>query len=145
LASYSRVILIGNITRDIQLRHTPGGMAVADVGLAVNEKRKGQDGEMIEEVTFVDITLWGKTAEVASQYCQKGSPLFVEGRLKLESWEKDGVKHNKLKVVGEKIQLLGSRSEGGERQQQPRQQSRPSGSYNVPVDSNIGGDSDIPF
>lgn len=113
MASYNRVVLLGNLTRDIELRYTQSGMAVTDIGLAVNDRRKSQTGEWIEETTFVDITLWGRTAEVVNEYCSKGQPLFVEGRLKLDSWEKDGQKHSKLKVVGERIQLLGSKGGGG--------------------------------
>ncbi|MDR1382398.1 MAG: single-stranded DNA-binding protein [Planctomycetaceae bacterium] len=113
MASFNRVILLGNLTRDPELRYTPTGLAVTDIGLAVNDRRKGQNGEWIDEVTFVDITLWGRTAEVVSEYCSKGKPLLVEGRLKLDSWETDGQKKSKLKVIGEKVQLLGSRDGGG--------------------------------
>ncbi|MDR1493483.1 MAG: single-stranded DNA-binding protein [Planctomycetaceae bacterium] len=113
MASFNRVILLGNLTRDPELRYTPTGLAVTDVGLAVNDRRKGQNGEWIDEVTFVDITIWGRTAEVVSEYCSKGKPLLVEGRLKLDSWETDGQKKSKLKVIGEKVQLLGSRDGGG--------------------------------
>jgi len=112
MASYNRVVLLGNLTRDPELRYTPGGLAVTDVGLAVNHRRKNDKGEWVEETTFVDVTLWGRTAEVASEYCNKGSPLFIEGRLKLDTWEKDGKKNSKLKVIGEHIQLLGSKGGG---------------------------------
>lgn len=119
MASYNRVALIGNLTRDIELRNTAGGTAVADMSLAVNDRRKNAQGEWVDEPTFVDVTLWGRTAEVASEYLSKGSPVFIEGRLKYESWEKDGQKRSKLGVVAERLQLLGSgpRSGGGERQQ----------------------------
>ncbi len=114
MASFNRVILVGNLTRDPELRYTPGGMAVTDIGLAVNDRRKNANGEWVDEVTFVDITLWGRTAEVASEYLSKGSPALVEGRLKLDSWDgNDGQKRSKLKVVGEKLQMLGGRGEGG--------------------------------
>ena len=79
---YNRVILMGNVTRDIEVRYTPSQLAVCDMGLAVNDRRKNQAGEWIEETTFVDITLFGRTAEVAGEYLAKGSPVFVEGRLK---------------------------------------------------------------
>lgn len=115
MASHNRVILMGNLTRDVEVRHTPQGTPVTDLGIAVNDKRKNAAGEWVDEVTFVDITLWGRQAEVAGQYCRKGSPIFVEGRLKLDTWEADGQKKSKLKVIGERIQLLGSRSEGGGR------------------------------
>ena len=113
MASYNRVILIGNLTRDPELRYIPNGTAVTEIGLAVNDRRKGPNGDWIEDVQFIDITLWQRTAEVACEYLRKGSPLFVEGRLKLDQWEKDGQKHNKLKVIGERIQFIGAREGGG--------------------------------
>jgi single-strand DNA-binding protein len=113
MASFNRVILLGNLTRDPELRYTQSGLAVTDIGLAVNDKRKNQSGEWIEETTFVDITLWGRTAEIAGEYLSKGSPALFEGRLKLDTWEKDGQKHSKLKVVGERLQLLGGGKGGG--------------------------------
>ena len=113
MASFNRVILMGNLTRDVELRYTASQLAVTDIGLAVNDKRKNQQGEWIEEVTFVDITLWGRTAEIAAEYLNKGSPVLIEGRLKLDTWEKDGKKNYKLKVVGENMRLLGSRGGSG--------------------------------
>lgn len=113
MASYNRVMLMGNLTRDIDLRHTPGGTAVTDMGMAVNDRRKNQQGEWVDDVTFVDVTLWGRTAEIASEYLRKGSPVFIEGRLKLDTWEAEGQKKYKLRVVGERLQLLGGRPEGG--------------------------------
>lgn len=114
MASFNRVIVMGNLTRDVEVRYLQSGMAVADIGIAVNDKRKNQQtGEWIDEVTFVDVTLWGRTAEVASEYLSKGSPIFIEGRLKLDQWEKDGQKHSKLKVVGERMQMVGSKGGGG--------------------------------
>ncbi len=115
MASYNRVILIGNLTRDIELRYLQSGMAVTDIGLAVNDKRKNANGEWIEETTFIDVTVWGRTAEVMSEYLSKGSPVFIEGRLKLDSWEgQDGQKKSKLKVVCERMQLIGSKGQGGQ-------------------------------
>jgi single-strand DNA-binding protein len=113
MASFNRVILLGNLTRDVEVRYLQSGTAVADVGMAVNDRRKGQNGEWIEETTFVDVTLWGRTAEVAGEYLSKGSPLLVEGRLKYDSWEKDGQKRSKLTVVCERMQMVGSRGGGG--------------------------------
>jgi len=113
MASFNRVILLGNLTRDIEVRYLQSGMAVADVGMAVNDRRKGQNGEWIEEATFVDVTLWGRTAEVAGEYLSKGSPLLVEGRLKYDTWEKDGQKRSKLSVVCERMQMVGSKGGGG--------------------------------
>jgi single-strand DNA-binding protein len=112
MASYNRVILVGNLTRDPELRYIPSGTAVSDIGLAVNDRIKRGD-QWVDEVTFVDITLWGRTAEIANEYLSKGSPVLIEGRLKLDRWEKDGQKHSKLKVVGDKLQMLGNRGEGG--------------------------------
>lgn len=113
MASFNRVILIGNITRDIELRYTTSGLAVTEVGMAVNDRRKSATGEWIDDTTFVDVTIFGRTAEIASQYLTKGSPLFIEGRLKLDTWEKDGQKRSKLHVVCEKMQLIGSKSGDG--------------------------------
>jgi single-strand DNA-binding protein len=115
MASFNRVILIGNLTRDIELRYLPSGMAVTDISLAVNDRRKGQNGEWIEEVSFVDVTVWGRTAEVMSEYLSKGSPVFIEGRLKLDTWEgQDGQKRSKLKVICERMQLIGAKGQGGQ-------------------------------
>ena len=113
MASFNRVILMGNLTRDIELKYTPSGTAVTDIGLAVNDRRKSASGEWVEETTFVDVTLWGRTAEVASEYLSKGSPVLIEGRLKLDTWETDGQKRSKLRVSGERMQMLGGRGGGG--------------------------------
>ena len=113
MASYNRVVLVGNLTRDPELRHIASGTAVTDIGLAMNDKRKDASGNWIEETTFIDVTLWAKTAEVVCQYLKKGSSCLIEGRLKLDSWEKDGQKHSKLKVIGERIQMLDGKGKGG--------------------------------
>jgi single-strand DNA-binding protein len=130
MASYNRVILLGNLTRDPELRYVPSGMAVCDVGLAVNDRRKNATGEWIEETTFVDVTLWGRTAEVASEYLGKGSPVFIEGRLKLDTWETDGQKRSKLKVVCERMQMVGGRG-GGAGGEAP---ARPAARHGAPED-----------
>ncbi len=110
MASYNRVILLGNLTRDPQIRYLPSGVAVCDLGLAVNDRRKNANGEWVDEATFVDITLWERTAEIAGEYLSKGSPVLIEGRLKLDTWQdKDGQKRSKLKVTGDRMQLLGTR------------------------------------
>lgn len=106
MASFNRVILLGNVTRDLEIKYLQSGMAVTEVGLAVNDRRKDQSGNWIEETTFVDVTLWGRTAEIAGEYLTKGSPVLIEGRLKLDTWEKDGKKNYKMRVVGEKMQLI---------------------------------------
>jgi single-strand DNA-binding protein len=112
MASFNRVILVGNLTRDPELRYIPSGTAVSEVGLAVNDRVKRGD-QWVDETTFVDVTMWGRTAEVANEYLSKGAPVLIEGRLKLDSWEKDGQKRSKLRVVCEKMQMLGGRDGGG--------------------------------
>jgi single-strand DNA-binding protein len=113
MASYNRVILVGNLTRDVELRYIASGTAVTDIGLAVNDRVKKND-QWVDETTFVDITLWGRTAEVANEYLNKGSSVLIEGRLKLDSWENnEGQKRSKLKVIGERMQMLGGRGGGG--------------------------------
>jgi single-strand DNA-binding protein len=123
MASFNRVILLGNLTRDPELRYIQSGMAVSDIGLAVNDRRKGPNGDWIEEVTFVDVTVWGRNAEIAGEYLTKGSPVLIEGRLKMDSWEKDGQKRTKLKVVCEMLRLVGGR--GGPGSDRPQGGSRP--------------------
>ncbi|MBL9128597.1 MAG: single-stranded DNA-binding protein [Verrucomicrobiales bacterium] len=117
MASYNKVILLGNLTRDPELRYTPKGQAVAKLGLAVNRSYKTDTGETKEEVTFIDIDSWGKQAELIGQYLKKGSPLFVEGRLRLDQWDdkNTGQKVTKLKVVMENFQFVGGNrgAEGG--------------------------------
>jgi single-strand DNA-binding protein len=115
VASYNRVVLMGNLTRDIEVKYIQSGTAVANASLAVNEKRKDNNGQWVEDVTFVDLTLWGRTAEVAAEYLSNGSPVLVEGRLKQEQWEKDGQKRSKMIVVVEKLQMIGSKKDGGQR------------------------------
>ncbi len=159
-ASYNRVILMGNLTADVDLRYTPTNTAVTDVTLAVNDRRKSPTGEWVEETVFVDVTLWGRTAEIAGEYLSKGSPVFIEGRLKLDRWETDGQKRSKLRVVCEKMQMIGSRGEGGgagggsrsarpSRQQRPQydeaEYSQPSDDYGPPSGSGGPPQDDIPF
>jgi single-strand DNA-binding protein len=114
MANLNRVLLIGNLTRDPEIRYTPKGTAVAEIGIAVNRVFSGEDGEKREEVTFVDVTLWSRLAEIAEQYLKKGRPVFIEGRLQLDSWDdkQTGQKRSRLRVVAENIQMLGSRGEG---------------------------------
>ena len=112
MASFNRVILVGNLTRDPELRYIPSGTAVSEIGLAVNDRVKRND-QWVDETTFVDITMWGRTAEVANEYLSKGAPVLIEGRLKLDTWEKEGQKRSKLKVVCERMQMLGGREGGG--------------------------------
>ena len=112
MASFNRVILMGNMTRDVELKYLQSGTAVTEIGLAVNNRRKSQSGEWIDEPVFVDVTLWGRTAEIASEYLGKGSPVLIEGRLKYDTWETDGQKRSKLRVVGERMQMVGGRDGG---------------------------------
>jgi single-strand DNA-binding protein len=111
--SYNRVVLIGNLTRDVEVKYLQSGMAVSEVTLAVNDRRKNQQGEWVDEVSFIDVTLWARNAEVASEYLTKGSPVFIEGRLKLDQWETDGQKRSKLRVVAENLVLIGGRGGSG--------------------------------
>jgi single-strand DNA-binding protein len=108
MPSFNRVILIGHLTRDPELKYIPSGTAVAEVGIAVNDRVKKND-VWVDETTFVDVTLWGRTAEVANEYLRKGAATLIEGRLKLDTWEKDGQKRSKLRVIGEKMQMLGNK------------------------------------
>lgn len=115
MANLNKVMLMGNLTRDPEVRYTPKGTAVAELGLAINRVYSAENGEKREETTFVDVTLWGRTAEIAGEYLKKGRPVFIEGRLQLDSWDdkQTGQKRSKLKVVGEAMQLMGGRGDGG--------------------------------
>ncbi len=115
MPNLNKVQLMGNLTRDPEVRYTPKGTAVVDIGMAINRYFTLDDGERREETVFVDITLWGRQAEIVGQYTRKGRPLYVEGRLQLDTWDdkQTGAKRSKLKVIGENIQLLGSKEEGG--------------------------------
>ena len=156
MASYNRVILVGNLTRDPELRYIPSGTAVTDIGLAVNDRVKRND-QWVDETTFVDVTLWARTAEVAGEYLTKGSPVLIEGRLKLDSWEtKDGEKRSKLKVVCDRMQMLSTRGGGGGggggggarppagQDSEYSQAAPPEQDHAPPPPQNSGGD-DIPF
>ncbi len=143
MASYNRVILVGNLTRDPELRFTPSNTPVSEIGMAVNDRRKNANGEWVEETTFVDVTLWGRTAEVANEYLNKGSSVLIEGRLKLDTWEKEGKKHSKLRVVADRMQMLGGRGGGGGDggSRGPARVAEPSGS----AETEAPPDDDIPF
>src|SRR5215813_6426249 len=114
MANFNKVILVGNLTRDPELRYTPKGTAVAKVGLAVNRQWTSESGEKKEEVTFVDVDIFGRTAENVSQYMRKGRPILIEGRLRLDQWDdkQTGQKRSRLGVVGEVVQFLGSPTGG---------------------------------
>ena len=136
MASFNRVILAGNLTRDVELRHIPSGTAVADVGLAVNDRvKKGE--EWVDEVSFIDLTLWARQAENAAEYLSKGSAILVEGRLNQESWEdKEGNKRNKLKVVVDQFKFIGGKNTGAQQSEEKRE------TVSAGADS---GQGDIPF
>lgn len=133
MANLNKVMLIGNVTRDPEIKYTPKGSAVTDLGIAVNRVFTPEGGEKREETTFVDVTLWGRQAEIAGEYCKKGRSIYIEGRLQLDSWEDKatGQKRSKLRVVGENFQLLGPRPGGGgggeEYSERPARREQPSG------------------
>ena len=114
MSSLNKVILVGNLTRDLEMRDLPSGNKVGNFGLAVNRRYRTQDGDEREETTFVDIAAFGRSAENIARYCHKGSPLLVEGRLRFESWQNDqGEKRNRLSVVLESSQFLPDGKSGG--------------------------------
>jgi len=127
MANFNKVLLMGNLTRDPEVRYTPKGTAIANIGLAVNRTWTNENGEKKEEVTFVDVEVWGRQAETMGQYLSKGRPLFVEGRLKLDSWDdkETGQKRSKLKVVCEHFQFLGAPKAGAEFSDQPPGEDKP--------------------
>lgn len=127
MASFNQVTLLGNLTRDPDVKYTPKGTAVCQIGIAVNRTYKNDRDEKVEEVTFIDIELWGRTAEIVGAYCKKGNPILIAGRLKLDTWDdkESGKKRSKLKVIGETVQLLGGKKDGeSSQEEQPRQQQR---------------------
>ena len=163
MANLNKVMLIGNVTRDPEIRYTPKGTALVELGLAVNRRYTTDNGEKREETTFVDITFWGRTAEIANEYLRKGRSVYVEGRLQLDTWDDKttGQKRSKIKIIGEEMQMLGSREGGGgggasrtEYDEEPRSsrpaQQRPAGRPATPPqppadpDLDVEGD-DIPF
>ena len=158
MASYNKVFLLGNLTRDPEVRYTPKGSAVADLGIAVNRQYTLDNGEKREEVTFVDVTFWGRTAEVAGEYLKKGRSVFIEGRLQLDTWDdkQSGQKRSKLKVIGEMMQMLGGRpggagaedSSGGGEEAPVRSAKSGGGSRSAPPQkggSSEPDDDEIPF
>lgn len=109
MASYNRVILIGNLTKDPELRRTPSGTAVCDLRIAVNDSYRNKEGERIERALFVDVVVWDKQAEACNQYLKKGNPLFVEGRLQYEEWKTpQGESRNRLRIVASRTQFIGT-------------------------------------
>ncbi|MGO8765871.1 MAG: single-stranded DNA-binding protein [Limisphaerales bacterium] len=151
MASFNKVILAGNLTRDPELRYTPKGMAIARLGIACNRKWKSESGEMKEEVTFVDVDAFGKTAETIGQYLKKGRPILIEGRLRYDTWEdkQSGQKKSKLGVVLETFQFLDSGNRGDNEAPRARPAS-PAASASAPAPEPADGDvppesDDVPF
>jgi single-strand DNA-binding protein len=145
MANFNKVILVGNLTRDPELRYTPKGMAIAKVGLAINRNWTSESGEKKEEVTFVDVDIFGRTAENVAQYMKKGRPILVEGRLRLDQWDdkQTGQKRSRLGVVAETVQFLGSAggSGGGEGGEAAPRRSAPASS---PAPSSATAEPDMP-
>lgn len=147
MASFNKVILVGNLTRDPQVKYTSGGTAVTEIGLAVNSSWfDKKTNTRRDETTFVDVTLWGRTAEVAGEYLSKGRPVLIEGRLQLDSWDdkETGQKRSKMRVVCENMQMLGSRDGGGGGGQRPsgggnRGGQAPAEAYEPNGGSDLGG------
>ena len=127
MASFNKVILLGNLTRDPEVRYTPKGSAVCDLGVAVNRQYTLDSGEKREEVTYVDVVLWSRLAEIAGEYLKKGRPVFIEGRLQMDTWDdkQTGQKRSKLRVIGETMQLLGSRPPAAGGAAEPADEDRP--------------------
>ena len=159
MANLNKVMLIGNLTRDPELRYTPKGTAVADIAIAINRIWNNDQGQRQEETTFVDVTLWGRQAELAQQYLSKGRGVYIEGRLQMDTWDDKttGQKRSKLKVIAENLQFLpdgrGGQQQGGPRQtgggqgQQPTQRPQPAqGQGGSPADADDYPEEDeIPF
>jgi single-strand DNA-binding protein len=126
MANLNKVLLMGNLTADPEVKYTPKGTAVGDLRMAINDSYKAQDGTIKETVTYVDVEVWGRQAETCKQYLVKGRGVFVEGQLRLDQWEQEGQKRSKLKVRADRVQFLGSgggsgggRSSGGEQRSSP--------------------------
>lgn len=119
MSSLNRVVLLGNLTKDPELRHIPSGTAVCDMRLAVSESYRNKDGETVESTVFIDVAAWGRQAETCAQYMKKGSSILVEGRLQMDEWEKDGQKHSRIRVRADRVVFMDSRrdNEGGSSQQ----------------------------
>jgi single-strand DNA-binding protein len=160
MANLNKVMLIGNLTRDPELRHTPKGTAVSEISLAINRNWTNDQGQKQEDTTFVEVTFWGRQAEVIQQYVTKGSPIYIEGRMQLDSWDdkETGKKRSKLRVIGENFQFLagkpggsgagGNTQSGGPSYPQasrvPERSGPPQGASAAPIDD-FQEEDDIPF
>lgn len=141
MADLNRVFLVGRLTRNPEVRYTSGGQAVTDLGLAVGRTYLTKTGEKKEEVCFLDVVVWGRQAETAGEYLTKGSPILVEGRLQMDSWEtKEGEKRNRLKVLANRIQFLG-RPKGASAENEPA----PTTKEEEMVEASGDPEDDIPF
>jgi single-strand DNA-binding protein len=129
MSSLNQTFVMGNLTREVEIRYTPKGTAVAELGLAINRVYSTDSGERREEVTFLDITVWGRDAEIAGEYLTKGSPVLIHGRLQTEQWEdkQTGQKRSKLKVVCERLHLIGRKRESDQSEPAERQSARSAG------------------
>lgn len=127
MASLNRVLLMGNLTRDPEVRFTPAGRPVSDLGLAISRRYRGADDQVKEDVCFVDVVVWGRQAETCGKYLKKGSPIFVEGRLQLDQWEQDGQKRSKMRVVATHVQFVGRAPAGGSEGDAPGAPAAPAG------------------
>ncbi len=158
MASLNKVMLIGNLTKDPEVRYTATGTAVADLRMAVTRRFKTASGQEQEETCYVTVTVWGRQAETCGEYLRKGSAAFVEGRLKLDEWEKDGQKNSRLTVVAERVQFLGAPKRsaeygdapqgGGARKAGPVRGAPPAQAEEAsaaPVEPPAGDDEDLPF
>jgi single-strand DNA-binding protein len=152
MASFNKVILMGNLTRDPELRYTPKGTAIAKIGLAVNRVWTNEAGEKKEDVTFIDVDVFGRTAENVGQYMRKGRPILVEGRLKLDQWDDKatGAKRSKLGVVAETVQFLGSAPGAGEGGTPAAPRAARPAAASAPASEPVEGDAppesdDVPF
>lgn len=147
MASFNKVILMGNLTRDPEMRVTPNGLSICKLGLAVNRNYTTRDGERREETTFVDVDAFDKQAEVLAKYMSKGSPILIEGRLKFDQWESDGQKRSKLSVVLDRFEFVGgSRDQnlgGGYEQSSPP--ARDSGAAATKAETPDSLDEEVPF
>ncbi|MBL7222297.1 MAG: single-stranded DNA-binding protein [Candidatus Brocadiae bacterium] len=149
MPNFNRVILMGNLTRDPELRYTPSGQAVADLSLAINRRTRTQEGEQRDNTTYVDVTAWGRQAEVIKEYFTRGRPIFIEGRLQLDKWtSQDGQRRSKLRVVLEQFEFVtprGSESrpaaDGGSRPA-PRGQNRAAAAADADADADAAPPSD---
>jgi single-strand DNA-binding protein len=158
MANLNKVMLIGNLTRDPEVRYTPSGRAVADIALAINRVWTNDQGQKQEDTTFVDVTLWGRQAELAQQYLTKGRGVYVEGRLQMDTWDdkETGKKRSRLKVIGEVLQFLpdgrggsnppsGGGAPQGQRSSAPQQRSGPPQGASAAPPDEFQEDDDIPF